>query len=97
MPTDRESGCIFTDLRPDPANQVNLYPNPASTFISIELNGDFNYLSIINSLGIMVLEKYITGESSLVLNTSDFVPGLYTARFTNQKGESFSRKFIIAK
>jgi hypothetical protein len=94
-PTYRKSGCIFTNLKPDQANQVNLYPNPASTFISIKLNSDFSNLNIINSLGILVLEKNILGESSLVLNTSDYSPGLYTVRFSNLKGEWVSRKFIV--
>ena len=49
------------------------------------------------SVSFMVTEKNISGETAVVLNTSGYSAGMYTAKFTTRKGESFSRKFIVTK
>ncbi len=97
IPSNIDWECIFTNVKPNPGNEVNLYPNPATTFIRIELNGNISDLKVYNSLGLMVTEKNIAGETTVIFNTSGYAAGMYTAKFTTRKGESFSRKFVVVR
>jgi hypothetical protein len=97
IPSNREWGCIFTNLNPLSTGEVSLYPNPATTFIRIELNGDIHDLKVYNSLGLMVTEKNIAGETTVILNTAGYPSGMFTAKFTTLNGESFSRKFVVLR
>ena len=97
LPSNIDWECIFTDVNPGSGIEVRLFPNPATTFIRIELNGDISDLKVYNSSGFMVTEENISGETIVVLNTSGYVAGMYTARFTAPDGESFSRKFVVTR
>ncbi len=97
IPSNREWGCIFTNLNPLSTGEVSLYPNPATTFLRIELSGDVRELQVYNSLGIMVTAKNIAGETTVILNTSEYPNGMFTAKFTTLDGESFSRKFVVLR
>jgi hypothetical protein len=97
FPSNIDWKCIFTDVKPNPGNEVKLYPNPATTFIRVELNGNISDLKVYNSLGLMVAEKNIAGETTVMLNTSGYAAGMYTAKFTTRNGESFSRKFVVVR
>jgi len=77
--------------------EVNLYPNPATTFLRIELSGDVRELQVYNSLGILITTKNIAGETTVILNTSEYPTGMFTAKFTTLNGETFSRKFVVLK
>jgi hypothetical protein len=97
IPSSPEWGCIFTNLDPLFTGEVNLYPNPTTTFLRIELSGDVSELQVYNSLGILVTEKNIAGETTVILNTSEYPTGMFTAKFTTYNGESFSKKFVVLK
>jgi len=97
IPSSPEWGCIFTNLDPLFTGEVNLYPNPATTFLRIELSGDVSELKVYNSLGILVTAKNIAGETTVFLNTSEYPTGMFTAKFTTLNGETFSRKFVVLK
>ncbi len=95
LPSNTDWECIFTDIKPNIDNKVNLYPNPATTFIRIDFVTDVSSISIYNSMGLLIEIKTVKGESTLVLNTSGFAPGAYGIKFTTRSGECFNRKFIV--
>jgi len=72
----------------------NIYPNPASEKITIEL--PFNKKSkvqIINVVGEIILEEEIT--SSKTISIENIAAGIYFARITNDNNFSSVRKFVI--
>jgi hypothetical protein len=97
FPSNIDWECIFVGVKPVGRYDVNLYPNPATTFIRIELSGDVRELQVYNSLGILVTAKNIAGETTVILNTSGYPNGMFTAKFTTLNGETFSRKFVVVR
>ncbi len=72
-------------------NGFSLYPNPANSYISIQLNTtieQLNTVKIINQLGICVLEK---NEANL--NISQLPQGLYFITIITNKG-NYNSKFV---
>jgi len=97
LPSNTDWECIFTNLNFEPESQANLFPNPASDFIRIETGGEICELDVYNSFGLLVMQKNVDGERSLILNISEYSEGIYTVKFKARKGESFSRKFVVVR
>ncbi|MEO6069385.1 MAG: T9SS type A sorting domain-containing protein [Chitinophagaceae bacterium] len=76
--------------------QITLYPNPATTDISINFNGDISWikkeLSLINSNGATVLRFEVSGTTQKI-NLSNLKPGVYMVHGENE-GKKIAQKFI---
>ena len=75
----------------DTVSAVRLYPNPASTFIRIELDdfSDHTKTTIYNSIGQLVSAEYNTK-----INVSNYPRGLYFAEIETLKGK-ITKKFVL--
>jgi hypothetical protein len=75
-------------------NNLNIYPNPVTNFLSVNLNaitsGHFN---IYNSYGQVVLQKYIQSETEVKIDVSDLLSGLYIIKVL-RAGDVSSGKFL---
>jgi len=89
--------CIFVGLNPNESNEVRVYPNPATTYVRIDLTNAVTEISVYNSLGTVVATKNVKGETTITLNTNNYAAGAYSVRFTTENGETFSRKFVVTK
>ena len=76
----------------------NIYPNPASTFLTIE-NTSFkkteSYLEITDLTGKQWMHDSFINEKTLELNT--LAPGLYIVKIQNSEGEIVRREKIIVR
>ena len=82
------------------ANQLNVYPNPASDRVYInaeDVEGDIE-VQLVNSVGQPVLAKQYNTESAklIELNTSDFASGVYILT-VKTNDQSFSQRISIVK
>jgi hypothetical protein len=75
-------------------DNINLYPNPASNRINIEIldNIKINRILIYNALGGVVLESDFHDS----IDVAEFKEGLYYILLDGEKG-TFTKKFIIVK
>ncbi len=71
--------------------QVRVFPNPATDYFEIEMDGDF-ILIIYNSLGELVMVQ--AGQSKTVVPCADWVKGLYSVVLSSVLGTS-TKKLII--
>jgi hypothetical protein len=94
LPSNIDWECIFTDINPAATGEVRIYPNPATTFIRIDLNRLIDIITVYNALGAVITQKNVKGETSVMLNTTGFAAGAYSVKFATAGGESFSRKFV---
>ena len=84
----------------DPSDfPANVYPNPASEHLFIELTPTglqgLERLSLSNILGQIVYYKdYFTGESKFLIDTKDFTEGIYILKLKT-KETVFERKVMI--
>ncbi|MBC7426540.1 MAG: T9SS type A sorting domain-containing protein, partial [Bacteroidia bacterium] len=70
-----------------PGTNISIYPNPASTFFTIEnKNKDIQFLSLYSITGQIISEMKVEALSSKSINTEDWAKGLYFV--VTDKGET---------
>lgn len=84
------------------SNILIVYPNPAENNIFYKLNiisSSYYRIEIINSLGKIIFKNELgylnKGEYESNISLSNFNSGQYILRISNNKDNSFSKKFII--
>lgn len=70
------------------SNEFMIYPNPASDFITIELNEAIPTKLNIFSLDGRLLRDYYFSNNKFVLDVSNLTPGTYLLRLSNDNGTS---------
>ncbi len=85
-----------TDIPDAPLEEtIKLYPNPASSYITIESNGQTtNGLAQLYDLTGRAIMQLTYNEQ---IDVSGLPSGLYLVRFTNQKGKTETKKLIISR
>lgn len=75
-----------------------VYPNPSSDFVSINLKKDLiNQIELINNLGQLIhLETNIQKEN-LVLDLNSYTSGVYFLKMTNEHKEVIYKRIVIEK
>lgn len=81
-------------------NNFNLYPNPASEFITLQLKSAVDSkltVHFYNSLGKKVLSKNDISliNNQVTINTSQLTPGIYLANILGDNNQKISKKIII--
>lgn len=85
------TGELLSRREPAEIERVNIYPNPASEIIRVDLPSSVLYdISVINLQG-KIIQCYKT--SSATLNIRSLAPGFYCLRITSETG-SYVGKFI---
>ncbi len=85
--------------RPAPPNLygIYLYPNPANTTVTLDeiaTTDAWVTLEVINEQGLRVYRRDIRNQSSLSINTTSFVSGIYTARLIATDGKTTVLRFV---
>lgn len=99
-PSEIDEECFLVGMDDLLAAGAKLYPNPASDFLTIEVNTNVDNIAVYNSTGTLVSEikpGMASGnslEKKIRFDVSDFPTGIYSLKFTTSNGESFSRKFV---
>ena len=86
---------IVADVAENPSSDISMFPNPASTMLTINSPEKIKHIKVINLLGSVVFEQDIF-TNSLQLNTSDYTKGIYFVVVTTEK-QNFTRKIQIIK
>jgi hypothetical protein len=89
--------CIVVGVNDVEASDVRVYPNPATSYVNIDLTKDIRSIAVYNALGSVVMQKNITGESTVILHTTNYAAGAYNVKFVKANGDTFSRKFVVVK
>ncbi len=80
-------------------NDINVYPNPATDAVRIEIGdlaGESTSLTLVDIQGRKVAEKNIgIGETMIKLETNDFAPGLYLIQINTVNHGALTKKLLI--
>lgn len=93
--TDQDGTVAYSPIEAveiHPPNAVSIFPNPSSTGIVTVEAGRGAHISVFNSLGQAVLEKYIT-DRSLEIDLSESGKGIYTI-IVNRAGQITAHKVV---
>ncbi len=99
-PSELTEECFLVGMDDLMATAAKLYPNPATDFLTIEINTPIENITVYNSTGTLVNEirmGEVSGNSQeriIKLDVSDFPTGIFSLKFTTSNGEIFSRKFV---
>lgn len=66
------------------SNLLNIYPNPATNNLTIEINNEKGVLKIIDSIGKVIYSKTVNQNKNIVVNTRQFEQGLYIVNYTTE-------------
>jgi len=72
---------------------VDIYPNPASSFLNIRNVAAFSNITILNAVGQVVLSQK-NNANLISVNTENYNSGLYFIRLQTETGETIIKKFI---
>jgi len=81
-------------------NLVNIYPNPATHLVNVEVNlsgGEDLTISIINSVGEVVIERMMKSTGGIyTFDLSEFAGGIYMVRISTN-GNTIVRPLMLSK
>jgi hypothetical protein len=91
------SGPIIVGIENQLADMFELYPNPSSGLIQVDLMNDDSYnLCIYNSKGALVYEQKLQNHTE-TLDLQNLTGGLYLVKLINSKGQTSMKKIILAE
>ena len=67
-------------------NNVNLYPNPVASLLTIESDITINNVSILNNIGIVVSESNGVFANTCLVDVNYLPKGIYYIEITTDKG-----------
>lgn len=78
-------------------SQIQVYPNPASDVIHIKNMEGVRNISVINSLGQLVMEEQISDQDSKDIGTAKLQSGIYQLQFRYFDGNIDHKTIVISK
>ncbi|MCW3786697.1 T9SS type A sorting domain-containing protein [Plebeiibacterium sediminum] len=76
-------------------NNVELFPNPASSFLNIVNNNSYaSYIQIIDSKGLLVKDLTLNSVQTKSVHVDDLKPGMYIVKITSNNNQ-YIEKIII--
>ncbi len=89
--------CAVNVFNSATAGNVKIYPNPASTSLTIETgNSTATKITIVNSLGAVVYTSPVNAEQNIqTVDCSKLISGIYMVQIQTQDAGTISQKVII--
>ncbi len=84
---------ILSEIKEDPSNKTEVYPNPTTNLVNIKSDLKINNIKIYNYAGQLIWDKK-TDADFYEINTSQFEAGLYFFRIETGKGV-VSRRVVV--
>lgn len=102
--TDSVLGGKYLGVQPAPGgvheccanNQINIYPNPSSDFVSINSYNNIYTIEISNTLGETVKSQILNNKSGII-DINDLKKGIYIIRLKDENGIALSVKKLIVQ
>jgi hypothetical protein len=90
-----DASCDYTASIDELANAWNVYPNPSSDVIQIEMNGELqmNQIQVLDQNGKILLSSAVSADHTNILDVSTLATGIYTIRLRNQS-QTLNKRFI---
>jgi hypothetical protein len=90
-----DASCDYTASINELNNAWNVYPNPSSDVIQIEMNGELqmNQIQVLDQNGKILLSSAVSAHHTNILDVKTLATGIYTIRLTNQS-QTLNKRFI---
>jgi hypothetical protein len=75
-------------------DQVNIYPNPASSLVSVKMPENIVLVRMISLTGSKVLDRETSSGNILTFDVNSIAKGTYVLLFYTKEGYAGSKKLI---
>ena len=86
-----------TGVDDNKAENIAIYPNPASDIAKMEVTSNVKQLRVMNSLGQVVYTADVLSSDVKKVNVSDYEAGTYIVQFTTDDGAVINKRFIVVE
>ncbi|MBK6348268.1 MAG: T9SS type A sorting domain-containing protein [Bacteroidales bacterium] len=97
IPSNVDWECYFDKTTEADKSAISIYPNPASTLVTVKSTEAINGYRILNSQGICLESREVAGLSELAIDVSHFPAGLYTFRLLLDNGITHNQKILVIR
>ncbi len=80
------------DMIGENTQEVNVYPNPTSNFVTVQANG-MNHITVLNTIGQVVYDADVDG-SIQSLDMSQYGAGVYMVHVATENGVGVQRVVV---
>jgi len=80
---------------PKAPTPITVSPNPTNETVTLEFPREMESLIVMNANGQNIFTADLTNQSTISINTSLYLSGIYYIRFATAKGDSFIRKLVV--
>ena len=88
---------ITTQVSEEKLNQISLFPNPASTFFTLNNVVDGTSVNVIDVTGkVVISNSVIDSEKTMTIETANLSNGIYIIQLKNN-GAVAHKKLVISK
>ncbi|MCF8364999.1 MAG: T9SS type A sorting domain-containing protein [Bacteroidales bacterium] len=84
---------MLTGINEGSFETLSMFPNPAKDEVNISASGTIENVKITNNMGQLVFDQMVN-ESTLKVNTHNFLQGVYFVEITTDKGISIDKLII---
>lgn len=84
-------------VRTEAMSNVRVYPNPATSAVNISLPASATHVRLLNTAGVVMQERKVTGNSTVSLVTSNYTAGTYMVQVISADGSSKNSALLITK
>ncbi|MFT4986827.1 MAG: hypothetical protein ACI81Y_001832 [Glaciecola sp.] len=78
-------------------SNFSVYPNPASTHVTIELpmKSDFHAIQLVDLTGRVIMETSLSNQLHITLTLPEVSSGIYSLRLLRSNGDTLNRQLVI--
>lgn len=91
---------LLTSLSKKMSPNINIYPNPTSNFVTLDLNGiDYKEINVVvqNTLGQRVYSQIVKNQQDYIIDLSKDLPGVYMISLNIDNAIFYNKKFILQR
>ncbi|MEW6136496.1 MAG: T9SS type A sorting domain-containing protein, partial [Bacteroidota bacterium] len=73
------------------------YPNPARTYVNVEVTSDIRQIELVNYLGQSIQTMEVSGKGVYRMNTTNLESGVYFIRLTDTTGNTSLERVTVTR
>jgi len=93
-PSNEAWGYLFEGINETAKNEVSLYPNPASNYVTLTSIHKITRITLTNYIGQIIYVEDVNGDTRVELNTNSYPTGVYLVKIETESGVATKRVVI---
>jgi len=96
-PTNEACKTLTVGISPNETESLRVYPNPARTYVNVEVTSDIRQIELVNYLGQSIQTMEVSGKGVYRMNTTNLESGVYFIRLTDTTGNTSLERVTVTR